>query len=860
MKSPVKQIIVLFFLFLLSSNLLADQTDSLQTLINGSEGEQKIAYQIQLIKIFRESQNYTDALDLCFESLDDAIEDNNNKAQAELYNLIGKNLISDYREIEARDYLDKSIEVALLINNPQIVSESNFDLARTYFYQRSYDTAIYYYKNSIENSSLNDLSLCESKAYDWLGELYMDIGIIDSALYSYSQVIEVLSGDESVEANEQKARVLNALGNIYSETGDYEKAITAYDNSQALRMGLKDGHGAALCIVNIGNQYFNKGEYEQANGLYQDALKVFESLENKEGIANCYSKIGLIYQSFVRDDFDYENNLLNYQKAKDYHNMSLNLYREFSEERNGKNGVSIELGNLANVELSIMANEYFKLYGEFWEDSIYSMNSEEINRSTKVIIDLLNESYDIRVDLNDYPGIATALNQLGKIRIYSGDLKVAEKNLLESLEMAEQLKNNKLIMYNYYSLGMLNYFSKNYNKAIEYLNKTLEVGQTTAMLGILGQAHYKLSRVYEIIGNARLSLIQFKKYAELKDHQFSENSQKVIMEMQTKYETDKKEQEIKLLNNEKELQESVIKRQNMVLGFFVLGFLIVAVFVILLKRQINAKQRAYKELEEKNELISDQKREIEDSIHYASRIQRAVVPSPELAEKLLPEHFILWRPRDIVSGDFYWFTKVGQKLIIVAADCTGHGVPGAFMSMLGVSFLSEIVGKHGKNVQANLILNSLRSNVKRTLKQEGKKDEAKDGMDIALCIVDQENMTMQFAGAYNPLYMFRNGEMEVFKADKMPIGIHIFEKDCFTLQEIEIKKGDTFYIFSDGFVDQFGGPTGRKFMVKRFKALLEEVQELPMADQKKRLDLELDDWMGSEYLQIDDILVIGFRV
>ena len=157
-------------------------------------------------------------------------------------------------------------------------------------------------------------------------------------------------------------------------------------------------------------------------------------------------------------------------------------------------------------------------------------------------------------------------------------------------------------------------------------------------------------------------------------------------------------------------------------------------------------------------------------------------------------------------------------------------------------------------------MNELKIQLDLALNKEGQKEIIQDGMDIALCIVDQENMKMQFAGAYNPLYLFRNGELEVFKGDKMPIGIHIVEKETFTKYEFDIKKGDTFYIFSDGYVDQFGGTKGRKFMAKNFKQILEDTQKLSMLEQKERLDEELDKWMGTNYLQIDDILVIGFRV
>ncbi len=264
------------------------------------------------------------------------------------------------------------------------------------------------------------------------------------------------------------------------------------------------------------------------------------------------------------------------------------------------------------------------------------------------------------------------------------------------------------------------------------------------------------------------------------------------------------------------------------------------------------------EIEKQRDEIADKNRSITDSIEYAKRIQTAVLPSSEYAQEILPEHFILFRPRDIVSGDFYWMTKKDNSLVVIAADCTGHGVPGAFMSMLGVSFLNEIVNRHDVD-SAGEILTQLRADVKKTLGQEGKEGEAKDGMDIALCIVDLENMKMQYAGAYNPMYLYRNNELLETKADRMPIGIYVKEKESFTNNEIELQKGDVFYIFSDGFQDQFGGEDGQKFKTKNFKQLLLDIHQKPMAEQREILDTTIDKWRG-EWEQVDDIIVMGIKV
>jgi len=264
-----------------------------------------------------------------------------------------------------------------------------------------------------------------------------------------------------------------------------------------------------------------------------------------------------------------------------------------------------------------------------------------------------------------------------------------------------------------------------------------------------------------------------------------------------------------------------------------------------------------REIERQKNEIAEQKQEITDSIHYARQIQKAVLPCEKSIIKNISECFILFLPRDIVSGDFYWHRTIQDKTIIVAADCTGHGVPGAFMSMLGVSFLNEIVSAD-KITNASQILNSLRVHVNETLSISGEQEHARDGMDIALCIIDRKKAVLDYAGAYNSLYHIRNNELTEIKADKMPIGY--YEKaDQFTNHQIKIKPGDVFYIFSDGFIDQFGGTEGKKYLSRNFKNLLLNHHHLPMTEQKAALYEEHQNWRGIHY-QIDDILVIGFRI
>jgi len=274
------------------------------------------------------------------------------------------------------------------------------------------------------------------------------------------------------------------------------------------------------------------------------------------------------------------------------------------------------------------------------------------------------------------------------------------------------------------------------------------------------------------------------------------------------------------------------------------------------------------EIARQRDVVTVQKKEITDSINYAETIQQAVLPEETILQKTFSDYFIILKPKDIVSGDFYWMTEKNNHVVFAAADCTGHGVPGALMSMLGVSYLNKIVNESGI-VKPSDILSSLRTNVISSLKQKESYKASKDGMDIALCSLDMKKMKLSFSGANNPLYLIRKVENEYIiterKGDRMPVAYYSIMTD-FTNHELDIQKGDTIYLFSDGYIDQFGGPDGRKFMIPRLKQLLLDNQELDMVSQREKYSNVLDEWINypsphshnSE--QVDDILLLGFRI
>jgi serine phosphatase RsbU (regulator of sigma subunit) len=402
--------------------------------------------------------------------------------------------------------------------------------------------------------------------------------------------------------------------------------------------------------------------------------------------------------------------------------------------------------------------------------------------------------------------------------------------------------------------------------------------------------------------------------------------------MKAKFDTEKKQKEIELLNKEKELQDSELKKQTLIRNSFIVGFALMILLSFLILRSYRIKKKANiqlalqkKEIEEKNEelhqqneeisaqrdeieaqrdLVFEQKSEIEkqhelleeknreviDSIRYALRIQNAILPSEQTIKQIFSEYFILFKPRDIVSGDFYWATQINNFKIVAVGDCTGHGVPGAFMSLLGITFLNEIVRKN-EVTQANHILNDLRLHVIEALQQTGAIGTQKDGMDISILVINNNELTkdnnsnIQWAGANNPLYIISSTKDKIIsnkeeinhlvssddkflyeiKADKMPVGIYHGEQNEFKNHILQINRNDMLYLFTDGIADQFGGSSGKKFMYKRFQQLLLNTADKNLPLQKQIIDKSLNDWMsnvekGYNYSQLDDICLVGIRI
>lgn len=621
---------------------------------------------------------------------------------------------------------------------------------------------------------------------------------------------EALTISEKIENINWKGKVLLHLGNFYSITGDYQKAIDQFKESKAIFEELNYTGNVASAYNNLGATYEKLGKYNEAMDCLVKALTIYEASTDSLSIAKAYLNLGLLYAS--QED---------YKKSLELYNKSLQIRKKI----NDRDGIALLYNNIAIV------NYYMEDYDNVW--NYFEM------------------AYQIYVETGDLRRQLMALSNIAEIQSIIGQKEKALNTYLKIFNLEKELGQKgdqaKTLMF----IGDIYYSRTDYKNAKKFFYQGLEIAKDAGAMVEIRDIYNLLSQLYKDESNYKKALEYHQLFFAINDSIFNAEKSRQIQEIEIQYETKKKEQQIVNLENEKIIRDLKIKKQRTFTIFLMTGFVSVFLFILVLFSQI-------KKIRKANKLLAYQKRQITDSIEYASRIQTAILPPVDYISSVIPDHFILYKPRDIVSGDFYWITHKEGRIIVAVVDCTGHGVPGAFMSMLGFAFLNEIVNKE-KDINANEILNQLRKYVKESLHQTGKDDEAKDGMDIALCIIDPAKQKMQYSGAYNPLYLVRNDDLISLKADRMPIGIHIVEKESFTNHEIDIHKGDIIYIFTDGYIDQFGGDDSRKFKIAPFKKLLISLKDKPMNKQKEKLEKEFDKWKGNRD-QIDDVLVMGIKI
>jgi serine phosphatase RsbU (regulator of sigma subunit) len=499
------------------------------------------------------------------------------------------------------------------------------------------------------------------------------------------------------------------------------------------------------------------------------------------------------------------------------------------------------------------------------------------------------------------PDIAGALLNVANIQSEWGKYHDAAKTLEEANALARELNDERLLR-NCYSLQASVYESLgNSEKSTEYFS--LYTALTRKIQRDDMRKHDTEAR--QMVDEAKTKVTEIEKAKQITELELLDKQEALKQTVESLEQVEQisieRQMQIDLLNKEKELSEAIIKNQKLVRNVFLFIIFVVVTFAVLFLHSLNVKKRANQKLSQQNKEIAEQKnlieqvnndlegafnriekqnRDITSSINYALRIQQAMLPNPENLSNLVSDSFVMLKPRDIVSGDFYWFSGYGspelldEKLhknfikihnlpkpdrgfLIAAVDCTGHGIPGALMSMIGFNLLDTIT-RNGI-VKPNEILHLLHRSIRYLLKQ--KNTDNRDGMDMAICCIKDKGRKVLYAGAKNPLVFISNGELNLLKADPLPVGgMQKEDKREFTLHTINVDKPTSFYIFSDGFIDQFGGLHGQKFGTKQLKEVLLEVNKLPMEQQKEILEQRLSKWMKNHPKQIDDIILIGFKV
>jgi len=466
--------------------------------------------------------------------------------------------------------------------------------------------------------------------------------------------------------------------------------------------------------------------------------------------------------------------------------------------------------------------------------------------------------------LGDKSGLAHCLGSIGNNYNYRGELKTALDYYQQGLKLNLEIGQKNSIIKSYNCIGSIFNKQGNYSKSIYYVEKAMALAQEVGIVLEIKQASKLLYEVYKKTGNNNKALEMQEIFIEMSDSINSMENKEAIIKLEYQHKYDKEQVVAEAKHQEQMALSAEREKQQELIAYGAGGGLVMVLlfaFFILNRLQVTRRQKIVIEgqkqiVEEQKELVEEQKKDLTDSIHYAENIQQSLLPTIDDLKEVLPDGFVLFQPKDIVSGDFYWLQHHKDKVYFAVCDCTGHGVPGAFMSMIGSSLLDEAVVEKGVT-KPNEIFFEVRKGFIDALKQTGALASQKDGMDAVLCSWNK-NGNLEYALAYNPLLLIRKGELIETKADKQPVGFHTVEQKAFTHHELKLEKGDTVYIFSDGYSDQFGGPKNKKFMLKHFKKLLLSVQDKTMNEQKTILETTMAEWKGDTE-QVDDILVMGVR-
>jgi serine phosphatase RsbU (regulator of sigma subunit)/Tfp pilus assembly protein PilF len=637
------------------------------------------------------------------------------------------------------------------------------------------------------------------------------------------------------------AGVYNNFGYGLNQEGNKEEALEYFKKSMVLLEELDNKQGLSDVYNNIGLIYKNAGQVSKCLEYYFKCLKICEAINDTKGKASSLNNIGMMYKE-----------LEDYNKGLEY---MLNALKEW-EKLDNKRGMSSTLGNLGLLYSKVGKPE---LSLEYYFKAL-----------------ILNER------TGDKEGIGTELGNIGWVYFEQGKYEKALDYFERSLQYRRAVNDNAGIAFGLTNLGSVYKKMNNNDLALKYGTEALEIGKKIGYPEVIRRSSLLLYSLYKEKNKPSEALEMYEQYIAMRDSTLSDQTRKAGLKKQYQYEFELKEKELKSEQEKRDIQyNDEIQRQKIIFNASLIGGIVFLVFSIVLyqrfrltRRQKGIIEGQKVEMDKAYEALHGKNKEVLDSIYYARRIQNTLLTSEEYFKKHFgKEHFIFYRPKDIVSGDFYWGTSVNsrqdttgsqgplhtadsQLFYLAVCDSTGHGVPGAFMSLLNIGFLSEAINEKHFH-EPDRVFNYARKRLIENVNKEGQKD----GFDGALFCFDtgaNDTSRITYAAAYCKPIVVRNGEVMHLESDRMPVGLGEKIED-FRSFEFEGRKGDILYIFTDGFADQFGGPHGKKFKYKPLVQLLAEISARPLEEQQSLLAKTFDDWKGN-LEQVDDVCIIGVRL
>lgn len=607
----------------------------------------------------------------------------------------------------------------------------------------------------------------------------------------------------------------------------------------------------SACLNNIGYIDQNRGNITDALTFYHKALKIQEEIGDKSGMAQSLNNIGYVYQ--LEKDA---------AKTLSYYEESLKLREEIGDQR----GIAETLNNIGY------------LYRSFGDPNCKSQIRDACSKlGLNKALEFYKKSLEVKVSIQDSMGIAISYNNIGSVyRVleqYDDALSYFEKSLLIRKRIED--KQGEAIALN--NIGSVYYRKKNYRDAEDFCMRSLTISQQLGFPELIKRSAESLKNIYTQTGDFKKVMEMYTLFITMRDSMNSQAAQKAAVQQQLQYEYERKAAEDSLhIAQEKKVIAVQLAHERSQRYLLLGGLLLVIVFAAFMFNRFRVTQRQKEIIEAQKHLVEEKQKEIVDSINYAQRIQKALLTSETVLKDHLRDHFVYFRPKDIVSGDFYWASPLSNGLFaVLAADSTGHGVPGAFMSLLNISMINEAISEY-KLTDPGQILDHARSRIIRSLSADGSAEGGKDGMDCAFACFDFRNKKLHYAAANNPIWIVRNddtGKPQLIQlpADKMPVGKHDKDQVPFLSKEFGLQAGDKVYLFTDGFADQFGMSAeawrkaqpaeakGKKYKYKQMEDLLLSLCRQGMEEQKEAIDKAFNTWKGS-LEQVDDVCIIGLQI